>query len=71
MSDINTFKIFFNFFLDSTDKEHSLMVYKKVMEGLKNMSDFTILTSRFQPDECAPYEQVLDEFILPISLSGD
>lgn len=71
MSDINTFKIFFNFFLDSSDKEHSLKVYKKVMEGLKKMSDYTILTSRFQPAEFAPYEQVLDEFILPISLSGD
>lgn len=71
MSDINAFKIFFNFFLDSTNKEHSLMVYKKVMEGLKKMSDYTILTSRFQPADFAPYEQVLDEYILPISLSGD
>ena len=35
------------------------------------MSDYTILTSRFQPADFAPYEQVLDEFILPISLSGD
>lgn len=35
------------------------------------MSDYTILTSRFQPADFAPYEQVLDEYILPISLSGD
>lgn len=67
MADINMFKMFFNFFLDSKDKDHCLEVYKKIMDGLKNMSDYKIITIGCQPDDCSGLERFFLDYHIPVN----